>query len=71
MEESLGKFLALPSVGFKPRAARLHVAPRPHRELAARRLRPSNRRRGLWEAEPEHLPQHEDRTLERAEPLEQ
>src|SRR5688500_6404457 len=37
IEESLGKFLALPSVGLEPRAARLHVAPRPLRELAARR----------------------------------
>jgi myosin-crossreactive antigen len=47
------------------------VAARPHRELAARRLRPPHHRRDLRETEPEHLLQHEDRPLERAEPLEQ
>ena len=71
VEEPRRQLLALLAVGLEPGPARVHVAPRPHRELAARRLRPAHRRRDLGEAEPEHLPQHEDRPLERAEPLEQ
>ena len=43
----------------------------PGRELTACRLRPAYRRRDLGEAEPEDLPQHEDRPLEWAQPLEQ
>src|SRR4029453_18062427 len=38
------------------------------RELAERCLRASDRRRALREAEPEHLPQHEDRPFERGQP---
>jgi hypothetical protein len=71
VEESLSEFLALPPVGPKLGPARVHVAACPHRELATRRLRAPHRRRDLREAEPEHLPQHENRALERAEPLEQ
>jgi transketolase len=71
VEEPRRQLIPLPAVRLEPRAPRVHVAPRPHRELAARRLRPPHRRRDLGEAEPEHLPQHEHRPLERAEPLEQ
>ena len=71
VEEPCRQFLPLPAVRVEPGASGVHVAPRPHRELAARRLRPPDRRRDLAEAEPEHLPQHEHRPLERAEPLEQ
>jgi hypothetical protein len=71
VEESLSEFLALPPVGLEPGPARVHVVARPHRELATRRLRAPHRRRDLREAEPEDLPQHENRALERAEPLEQ
>jgi hypothetical protein len=35
VEESLGEFLALPPAGLEPGPARVHVAARPHRELAA------------------------------------
>ena len=45
---------------LEPRPPRVHAAARPHRELAARRLRAPHRRRDLAEAEPEHLAQHED-----------
>ncbi len=70
-EEPRRQFLPLPAVRLEPGAPCVHVAPRPHRELAARRLRPSHGRRDLRKAEPEHLSQHEDRALERAEPLQQ
>jgi hypothetical protein len=51
VEESSGEFLALFAVGLEPGPARVHVAARLHRELAARRLRSLHRRCDLPEAE--------------------
>jgi hypothetical protein len=52
VEESPGEFLALPSVSLEPGPARVHVAARPHRELAARRLRAPCGRRNRAQAIP-------------------
>jgi hypothetical protein len=52
VEESLSEFVALPSVGLESGSARVHVTPRPHRELPARRLRSPHRRRDLAETDP-------------------
>ena len=71
IEEPRRQLLAFPAVRLEPRAPDVHVASRPDRELAARRLRPPDGSRDLGKAEPEHLPQHEDRPFERGQPLEQ
>ena len=47
---------AFPAVRLESTAPDLHVAPRPDRELAARRLRTPDRSCDLPKAEPEHLP---------------
>src|SRR5690349_24015696 len=51
-------FRSLPPIRLEPRAPRFHVAARPHRELAARRLRSFHRRRDLGEAESERSEEH-------------
>ncbi len=70
-EELRREFVSLLAVRLEPWPPRVHVVPRPHGELPARRLGPPDRRRDLREAEPEHFPQYEDRSLERGQPLEQ
>ena len=71
VEEPGGQLLALSSVGGEPRPTRLHVPASSDRELAACGLRTPDRRRDLREVEPEHVPEHEHRAFERAQPLEQ
>lgn len=71
LEEPRRQFRPLLVARLEPGPALGHVAPRPHHQLTARRLRAPHRRRDLGKAEVEHLPQHEHRPLQRTEPLQQ
>ncbi len=71
IEEPRGQLLAFPAVRLEPGAPDSHVASRADSELAARRLRPPDGNCDLGKAESEHLPEHEDRPLQRGQPLKQ
>jgi hypothetical protein len=71
VEEPPGQLLTLSAVGFEAGPTRVHMPTCSHRKLPACRLRASDRRCDLREAEPEHLAQHEHCTFEWRQPLEQ